>query len=279
MTTSTITKKEYQLREMNSSKPGSKLTVFGVAKVPLQQSTQYDSLAAQFVENDRASNHMTRKLLYDSFTPADLRKKNVLDLGCGYGRDGAYMAKRGARVFGVDESAALLRIAKKECPSGKFMRADFSNLPFYDNFFDATYSRYALQHTADLEPAFYELSRVMKPGAKFTFIVTHPLRQYFEKPTRDYDSQEACTSHIFDKKMTVSEPSHRFTEYFSPMLLNNFTLERVVEKVDVEAERVAGCGRYPGILMVEYRRNDRQSSCVDMSNELIMLDHVQNKAK
>jgi len=145
-------------------------------------------------------------------------------------------------------------------------------MPQYsDAFFDTISSRYALQHAADLDPVFIETARVLKPGGKFVFVVTHPLRQYFEKPTRDYEQQEVCASRIFDGRMIVSEPSHKFSDYFSPVALNNFTLEKVIEKVDPNSQRVEGAGIYPGVLFVQYRRNDRVESIFDWSNTLLML--------
>lgn len=65
-------------------------------------------------------------------------KGNYLDLGCGSGRNFMKLSK--ARCFGVDFSEEMLNLArdtsKKEGVFITLKKADVSNLPFQDNFFD-----------------------------------------------------------------------------------------------------------------------------------------------
>jgi len=216
--------------------------------------TQYDLIGHDFKKNEQPTTRECRDLLYSRLDDVDLCGKEVLDLGCGYGRDSVYLASRGAHVCGIDESALQVSLSQKECPSGLFARASFESLPFCDYLFDTLFSRYALQHTAKLDPAFMEAARVLKPGGKFLFVVTHPIRHYFEKPTRNYWNQEVCTSHILNNTMTVTEPSHRIEEYLSPAILSKFTLEDFVESGDKDAEKIPGAGIYPSILLMQMRR-------------------------
>jgi SAM-dependent methyltransferase len=60
---------------------------------------------------------------------------SVLDLGCGEGRHSRSLCERWWTV-GLDLSAALLRIARREMPNGPYVRADMRELPFAAGSFD-----------------------------------------------------------------------------------------------------------------------------------------------
>jgi SAM-dependent methyltransferase len=59
----------------------------------------------------------------------------VLDLGCGSGRHSKALCERWWTV-GLDLSAALLRVARREVPDAPYVRADMRELPFADESFD-----------------------------------------------------------------------------------------------------------------------------------------------
>ncbi len=61
--------------------------------------------------------------------------RSVLDLGCGAGRHSRALCERWWTV-GLDLSAALLRIARREMPSDPYVRADMRELPFAPRSFD-----------------------------------------------------------------------------------------------------------------------------------------------
>src|SRR4051812_9198388 len=61
---------------------------------------------------------------------------HVLDVGCGSGVCLAVAAGRGARVTGVDASAALLELARERVPGADLRAADMEALPFDDDTFD-----------------------------------------------------------------------------------------------------------------------------------------------
>ncbi len=50
----------------------------------------------------------------------------VLDLGCGPGRDARYLYNEGFQVIGVDLSSELLNIARQRVPGGLFLNMDIS---------------------------------------------------------------------------------------------------------------------------------------------------------
>ncbi len=61
--------------------------------------------------------------------------RSVLDLGCGAGRHSRALRERWWTV-GLDLSAALLKIARREMPDAPYVRADMRELPFVPESFD-----------------------------------------------------------------------------------------------------------------------------------------------
>ncbi len=100
----------------------------------------------------------------------------LLDLACGtgiYSRPFAHQLNRGA-VFGLDLSIPMLKYASKQAlkeglKNIRFMRSDAMDLPFSGNSFEVVNCCGALHLFADVPHILSEISRVLKPGGRFTF--------------------------------------------------------------------------------------------------------------
>ena len=97
--------------------------------------------------------------------PEDLEGKLVLDVGCGMGRFAEVATRWGARVAGIDLSAAA-EVAARNLADREFvaLQADVFTLPFAPESFDYIYSMGVLHHTPDCEKAFKTLPQYLKPG-------------------------------------------------------------------------------------------------------------------
>jgi SAM-dependent methyltransferase len=114
----------------------------------------------------------------------DLRGATVLDYGCGDGSFSQFLARRGARVVGIDISPKLIeqaRIAVSKMgmngSSPEFMVGDAHHTPFRDNTFDYVVGNGALHHL-DLGKVYAEISRILKHGGKALFMepmYNHPV--------------------------------------------------------------------------------------------------------
>jgi SAM-dependent methyltransferase len=91
--------------------------------------------------------------------------QRVLDLGCGTGVFLRLAADRGARVFGLDASEALLEVARARVPDADLRAGDMQFLPYDDDSFDLVTGFNSFFFAADLTAALREAGRVAKPGA------------------------------------------------------------------------------------------------------------------
>ena len=69
----------------------------------------------------------------------------ILDLGCGAGRDASHFADRGFSVTGADLSMGMLLEAARRAP-GAYLQADMTALPFPSACFDAVWANASLLH-------------------------------------------------------------------------------------------------------------------------------------
>lgn len=106
-----------------------------------------------------------------------VRGLKVLDVGCGTGRHALRLARRGARVTGVDFSEGMLAKARAKpgASSIRFLRHDLSKrLPLPDGSFDRVLCCLVVEHIKDLEAFFSELGRVCRKDGAVVLSAMHP---------------------------------------------------------------------------------------------------------
>jgi ubiquinone/menaquinone biosynthesis C-methylase UbiE len=103
----------------------------------------------------------------------------LLDVPCGFGRHTVPLAAAGFRVVGVDRAQALLDEAQRRAGHGrwpKFVRADYRELPFPDESFDAALNMFSsLGYLGDDEDtrALEQIGRVLRPGGRLVIDIMH----------------------------------------------------------------------------------------------------------
>jgi 2-polyprenyl-3-methyl-5-hydroxy-6-metoxy-1,4-benzoquinol methylase len=103
----------------------------------------------------------------------------ILDAGCGNGYLSRLLARKGARVEGMDISRVFIDMARrneKENPLGiEYHVGSVCNMHmFQDEIFDLVVSNLVLMDLADLDKAMEEFRRVLKNGGRLIFSVMHP---------------------------------------------------------------------------------------------------------
>jgi demethylmenaquinone methyltransferase/2-methoxy-6-polyprenyl-1,4-benzoquinol methylase len=94
---------------------------------------------------------------------------SALDVACGSGKLTALLARiagPGGRVVGLDFSARMLDVARREHPGVEFLEGDALKLPFEDATFDASTIAFGLRNLADPVRGLREMLRVVKPKGR-----------------------------------------------------------------------------------------------------------------
>lgn len=117
------------------------------------------------LDHDEVRESEQNFLMKTALRPEELKGKLVLDVGCGMGRFAEVATRWGARVVGIDLSAAA-EVAARNLASRDFvaLQADVFALPFAAESFDIIYSVGVLHHTPDCEAAVKALAKYLKPG-------------------------------------------------------------------------------------------------------------------
>jgi SAM-dependent methyltransferase len=104
---------------------------------------------------------------------------DLLDVPCGFGRHTLPLARAGYRVVGVDRAPPLIDEAKRRAGDErwpKLVRADYRDLPFADESFDAALTLFSsLGYLGDEEDtrALAEIGRVLRPGGRLVIEIMH----------------------------------------------------------------------------------------------------------
>lgn len=106
---------------------------------------------------------------------ADAPRGRALDVGCGTGRHAAHLVTLGYDVIGIDQSPAMLDVARAKLPTTRFELGTFDALPVDDATFDVVTCSLALTHTPNLQQPIREMARVLKPGGWLLLSDLHPV--------------------------------------------------------------------------------------------------------
>jgi SAM-dependent methyltransferase len=114
----------------------------------------------------------------------DVSGRRILEVGAGAAQCSRWLAARGAYPVPLDVSASQLRhgqgLDQRSGVQLPYVLADAQRLPFHNESFDLACSAYgAVPFVADSEAVMREVARVLRPGGRWVFSVTHPIRWSF----------------------------------------------------------------------------------------------------
>ena len=136
----------------------------------------------------------------------DVSGQDVIEFGCGTGRNLSALKALGARsVTGCDLSAGMLAEARKRDCTFHLLHADMGQtLPLPDGSADLALFCLSLEHVADLITPFREARRLLRPGGRLTMIEIHP-----------FLTLSGISAHFQDSGEEVRMPTvaHEFSSY------------------------------------------------------------------
>ncbi|MGZ6764434.1 MAG: class I SAM-dependent methyltransferase [Nocardioides sp.] len=185
--------------------------------------SDYDGFAAAYAtENDANlfNAHYERPAMLGLL--GNFAGRRVLDVGCGSGPLAAAMVERGARVTGVDASAAMLDLARERLGEAVDLHvADLAEpLPLADAAYDDVVASLVLHYLEDWSGPLAELRRVLKPGGRLLVSVNHPSAYAIVYPEKDYFAvTRYAEDYTFDGRVTWltfwHRPLHAMTDAFA----------------------------------------------------------------
>ncbi len=206
----------------------------------------YDPIAKKYIEAQENfyAKHPddSRRMLREQL--GDVSGRRVLDLGCGAGRDVAWLLSQGADAIGVDPSAKMLEHGQERFPTinGHVQQVGVDDLAttFASSTFDLVMSRYAIHYAQDIQALFRSVHQVLKPGGLFVPLVAHPVSVFIAKGCDRYFKRELVELQLYDNQVTIHEDSSTFSEYLNRENLALFDLIDFVEGTGRELEQSEG---------------------------------------
>lgn len=111
--------------------------------------------------------------------PSSLRDLDAIELGCGTAYVSSWLARRGARVVGIDNSAEQLatarRLQQKHGLDFPLLHGNAETVPYPDASFDFAISEYGACLWADPLRWVPEAARLLRPGGRLVFLTNSAL--------------------------------------------------------------------------------------------------------
>lgn len=199
---------------------------------------QWDDAAEAWVDfvrtgKDYSRDEMNNPAMFEVL--GNIRRKRILDLACGEGYNTRIMARKGAKVIGIDFSKKMIDFAiqqeEKEKLGIDYYVLDTCNLHILkNNTFDIVVCFMALQDIRNYQGAVKEVWRVLKKRGRFVFVIPHPCFEIriiggkiiggwvYKKGTKDKSTENALYKKVdryFDThRDIVSWEMERLTKHF-----------------------------------------------------------------
>lgn len=186
--------------------------------------TSYDLWSEQYDTNQNKTRDLEAQVLKQ--TLANRTFFNVLEVGCGTGKNTEWMVHSCDNITAVDLSAKMLARAQEKVHSEKvtFRQVDINNAwTFTDGKYDLITFSLVLEHIELLDPIFQKVSDSIGEGGYVYIGELHPFRQYKGSKAR-FETEEGTH--------TVSCYTHHISDFVQVALKYNFRIEALNEHFD-----------------------------------------------
>lgn len=149
--------------------------------------------------------------------------RNILELGCGTGKNTALLHRVGRQILALDFSTGMLREAKTKVSADHvlFVRADLTKpWPAKTGSFELVVCNLVLEHIEDLNPIFSQASEALMTGGQFFVSELHPFRQYQGTQANFRTQQETVSIEAF---------MHHVSDFTESARANGLAVETIKE--------------------------------------------------
>ena len=167
-------------------------------------SEAYNSWSEQYDSNENKTRDLDK--IVTTTILSDYSFKTVLELGCGTGKNTAWLLEKAARIIGLDFSEGMLEKARQKISSSKviFQKADLKQeWQIQNEFADLITSSLTLEHIENLNFIFAQVHSKLQNNGILFICELHPFKQYNGTKAR-YETEkgreelEVYTHHISD---------------------------------------------------------------------------------
>ncbi len=153
------------------------------------------------------SNYQKDVILPNLLRLLDIRGgEKILDLACGQGFFSGEFKKAGALVTGVDISAELIEIARKNNKDIEFFVSSADDLKFIkEKSQDKVVAVLAIQNIQNINSVFKEVERILVSDGKFYLILNHPAFRAPKATSWLYDNNKEIQYRRVDSYMSESK--------------------------------------------------------------------------
>jgi ubiquinone/menaquinone biosynthesis C-methylase UbiE len=167
----------------------------------------YDRWAAVYDADKNATRDLDALVMRR--VPLVLEGRDVLELGCGTGKNTTYLAEHAKRVVAMDFSEGMIARAHPRIvtPNVEFVLHDVREVwPVPAASFDVVVGNLILEHVHDLAIVFFETARVLRSHGQAFFCELHPYRQL-------QGGQAQFTDPRTGERIQVTAHVHTVSEY------------------------------------------------------------------
>ena len=188
----------------------------------------YNIWASQYDSNLNLTRDLDKKCTIKTLKNLDF--KNVLELGCGTGKNTEWLLNKAERIIGLDFSQEMLHKAKAKIFDKRvlFKKVDLTkDWEIENNFVDLITASLTLEHIENLDHIFLQANLKLKKNGLFFISELHPFKQYSGSKAK-YETENGV------KELEVYV--HHISEYIDTAKNNGFKLIELKEWFDESSE-------------------------------------------
>lgn len=157
---------------------------------------------------------------------ADIAADSIIELGCGTGKNTAWLASKAAHVTAIDLSEEMMQKAKEkmQLPNVVFQQFDITQpWSFTQRKADLITCSLILEHIENLEVVFEQVSSYLKENGHFYICELHPCKQYSGSKARFETTDGTQVLQCF---------THHITDFLTAAAENDLSLVQLNEWFD-----------------------------------------------
>ena len=204
----------------------------------------YDRWARTYDTDANTTRDLDADVLRQSSLAIDDR--DVLEVGCGTGKNTRWLAERARRVVAMDFSPGMLDVARGRVPSERVTLVQHDireRWPVDEASVDLVIGNLILEHVANVAPIFAEAARVLRPGGVMYSCELHPYRQL-------RGGQAHFTDEWSGEVVFAPAFQHTIAEYVNAAIASGLSIQRLDEWTETGAASPA----IPRLLSLQLRR-------------------------